>query len=180
MIFILDNFFEPQEFQMVVGEIKKLKFYSKDDDKMNQEEDIDSEISIYPGTRTDAFAVSNPLLASFIVNKIQNIRTPFTNYGQRWGSTQHAYLRLEEDNKDEYIHQDQCDFAFLIYLSDTNLDSGTKMYLSVDEDKETCLVNFVQNRFVMYDANLPHSAYGNYGKDLSDGRLTINGFNSYI
>ena len=73
-----------------------------------------------------------------------------------------------------------CDFAFLIYLSDTNLDSGTKMYLSVDEDKETCLVNFVQNRFVMYDANLPHSAYGNYGKNLSDGRLTINGFNSYI
>ena len=198
MIFVVDNFFEPQEFKMVVDEVKKLQFFSDVDDKINEEMDESGKDykglkpSKYPGSRTDALAVVNPLLASFVLNKIEKTGVPFANNGYNWSSTQHAYLRLEGDNKGEYIHQDQCDWVFVIYLSATNLDSGTKVYLSTEnvgknafeenlQADETAFVRFVQNRAFMFSpASTPHMAWNNHGKDITDGRLTINGFNCYV
>ena len=37
-------------------------------------------------------------------------------------------------------------------------------------------VKFVQNRFVMYSANYKHMGYGHHGKNIDDGRLTLNLF----
>ena len=47
---------------------------------------------------------------------------------------------------------------------------------STKEDKEHTFVKFVQNRIVMFDSSIPHMAWNNHGNDLTDGRLTINGF----
>ena len=81
-----------------------------------------------------------------------------------------------ESEQNYYPHGDW-DFAFLYYLSETNLNSGTKFYFN-DEDKnnEHTLVKFVQNRLLIYDAKMPHCPWGKYGNNLSDGRLTLNGF----
>jgi len=66
--------------------------------------------------------------------------------------------RLEKDNKEDYIHRDtpNVDFAYLLYLSESNPESGTKIYDSCDADKnkEQQFVQFIQNRFVLFDANI--------------------------
>ena len=87
----------------------------------------------------------------------------------------------EEDNAFEYRHTDPYDWAYLIYLSDTNFNSGTRFYESMEEGKqdEVANVRFVQNRLVMFHSDYPHRSWGNHGKNLEDGRLTINGFCNY-
>jgi len=35
---------------------------------------------------------------------------------------------LEKDNGKDWIHRDASDFALIVYLSDTNLNSGTTFY----------------------------------------------------
>ena len=190
MLIVIDNFFTPGELNLVTEEVKKLEFY---DTLSHPESESAEEIPNYPGIRTDKLRKVHPLLNSFIIRKIERSGATF---GQRpWTQNQYAHLRLEKDNAGEYIHQDLDDWAYLIYLSETNLDSGTKMYESVksapfikmssfsekdkSKDKEHTLVKFVQNRIVMFDSLIPHMAWNNHGNDMSDGRLTINGFCQY-
>ena len=94
-----------------------------------------------------------------------------------------VHLRTEDDDELDYIHRDTgFDWAFLIYLSESNLKSGTKFYKAENSDKEddNVFVKFEQNRIVLFDSTVPHMAYSNHGKDLNDGRLTINGFCNYV
>ena len=190
MLIVIDNFFTPGELNLVTEEVKKLEFYGT---LSHPESESAEEIPNYPGTRTDTLINAHPLLDSFIIRKIERSGTPFAQ--RPWTQKQYAHLRLEQDNAGEYIHQDLDDWAYLIYLSETNLDSGTKMYESVksvptvrmssfsekdkEKDKEHTLVRFVQNRIVMFDSLIPHMAWNNHGNDMSDGRLTINGFCLY-
>ena len=75
----------------------------------------------------------------------------------------------------DWIHKDDdVDYAMVINLSETNLNSGTCFY--DEEKKETIVSKFVKNRAVFYDAQINHSSVGNYGKDIESGRLTLNAF----
>ncbi len=189
MIHIYDGFLPDNIFRSVYSEVMGLKFYNDKthphsiEEKKNTEGD-DSEFSLkYPGTRTDELGGStnaSPLIDSIIVSYLDSLGSSFTN--RRYRVTNYAHLRLECDDSKDFIHTDQCSFAYLLYLSATNLESGTKMYSSVDEDRdnENCFVKFVQNRLVIYDALTPHMSWGNHGTDISNGRLTINGFCDYI
>jgi len=59
-------------------------------------------------------------------------------------------------------------------LSDTNLNSGTQMF-----DKEHNIINdmkYVQNRAIFFSSNYNHKAYGHFGSNVQDGRLTLNLF----
>ena len=54
---------------------------------------------------------------------------------------------------------------------------------SVDEEKklkplegEIASASFVQNRLVMFNSNIVHRSWGDYGTNFANGRLTINGF----
>tara|TARA_R110001632_G_scaffold58688_1_gene142774 strand:- start:373 stop:900 length:528 start_codon:yes stop_codon:yes gene_type:complete len=174
MLIVMDNFFKPWELGVVEKELKKEKFYNEKNHPGNEE------TARYPGTKTDLFCRVHPLLDAFIISRLDAKQTVFTSHP--YSVKQVAHLRLDGDDAQEYIHQDKpFDWAYLIYMSDTNLDSGTKMYesLTSKKDEENIFVKFVYNRIVLFDVSVPHMAWGNHGKSFKDGRLTINGFCSY-
>ena len=174
MLIVVDNFFDDRLFKSVYDEINRLEFVGvKDDSEVTGE---NAEKVWYPGVRTRLLNEVSPLLDAVIVRQLDNISTPFTikayNYYQK------AHLRLEKDNEGEFIHTDNADWAYLIYMSKTNLESGTKFY--TDDEKETNFVRFVQNRVVIFNSNIRHRAFNDHGKDINDGRLTICGVCDYI
>ena len=173
MISVYDNFLPVSVLDGVVKKIKTLDFLT---DNNHPDIPVDSNES-WPGQRTKLL---NKVAETTDRIMLENIKATGNRF--LWNAFNYklyAHLKLTTDKSKDYIHQDgDWDFAFLYYLSETNLDSGTKFYSSVDDDKkkEHTLVKFVKNRLLIYDAKIPHCPWGNYGKDLSDGRLTINGF----
>ena len=176
MIIVVDNFFDDRLFKSVYDETKNLEFASIKNDGTLTAEVAKKEKINYPGVRTESFHKVSPLLDAAIIQQLDNKSTSFT--AKAYNYQQYAHLRLEKDNQDDYIHTDNTDWAYLIYMSKTNLDSGTKFY--TDEDEEHAYVRFVQNRAVLFNSNIHHMAFNNHGKDMNDGRLTINGFCEYI
>jgi len=185
VISVYDNFLPPNVLEGVIKKVKSLDFY---DDKKHpqairekaEKDAIGEEYKMsFCGVRTESFEDVATTTDRIILKGFESLGTSFWN--KRFGYNNYAHLRLECDDSEDFIHQDPVDFAYLLYLSATNLESGTKMYSSVDEDKdnENCFVKFVQNRFVIYDALTPHMSWGNHGTDLSNGRLTINGVCEY-
>ena len=62
----------------------------------------------------------------------------------------------------------------MVYLSKTNLSSGTVLY---DQNKQpTTTIGFVQNRALLFNANIWHRSLNNHGSNIDDGRLTLNCF----
>lgn len=173
MIFVKDNFFDEKTFDLVNKEIRKLEFFDKEHDPHVLKD------AVYPGYRTADLVTEHVLLDNFIIRQIEQSGSPFVN--GTWEQHQYAYMRLGKDEAGEYRHQDPYDWAYVIYMSKTNLNSGTKLYESLDEtkDDEVANVRFVQNRVVMFNSDIPHRSWGNHGKDFTDGRLTINGFAFY-
>ena len=174
MITVVDNFLPNDLLHVVYEEVKGCKLISLSEHKNSAklgERGID-----YPGLRSVPLKETNKILDSFLIKHLEGYGLPFTNKPYMY--VQHAHLRVEKDNKADYIHIDGgMHFAWLLYLSKTNLKSGTKFY--TDDEKETSFVRFIQNRFVIFDCNIKHMAVNNHGKDLNDGRLTVNGFASY-
>ena len=174
MITVIDNFLPKDLFETVYDEVKGVNLYPIHENANYEnlkERGID-----YPGVRSAPLRDTNKILDNFLIKHIEGYGMPFTN--RRFMYVQHSHLRVEKDNEEDYIHVDGgMDFAWLFYLSKTNLESGTKFY--TDDEEETSFVRFVQNRFVIFDCNIKHMAFNNYGKDINDGRLTINGFASY-
>ena len=85
------------------------------------------------------------------------------------------HLRLNIDNEKDWIHKDdEYIYSILIYLSDTNLKSGTYLY---DENENIINdIKFVKNRLIMFSSQYKHKGYGYYGTNIDDGRLTLNIF----
>ena len=118
MLTVIDNFFMPWQLKLVKDEILKLDFYNNENNPSNNSS------VIYPGERTELLTRVNPLLDAYIVNSLDMCNTPFTN--KPYNVEQFGHLKYENENNQEYIHKDNSfDFAYLIYLSDTNLDSGS-------------------------------------------------------
>ena len=148
MITVIDNFLPEDLFESVHDEVKGCKLISLDEHKNFEklgERGID-----YPGVRSVPLRDTNRILDSFLIKHIEGYSLPFTN--KPFMYVQHAHLRVEKDNETDYIHIDGgMHFAWLLYLSKTNLESGTKFY--TDDEKETSFVRFIQNRFVIFDCN---------------------------
>ena len=161
----IDDFFE--NINIVYNECKKLTFYTQAEHPYNK----DRITTTWPGKRTTELSICNPLLKYFLIKyfMINNLMTPSTNV--------HFYVhaRFDGDDEGEWVHQDKTSAAALIYLSPTNLQSGTKLY-TFENHKEVNDFKFVQNRLVQYDGSYFHSAYGNHGTTIDNCRLTINGF----
>ena len=80
-----------------------------------------------------------------------------------------VHKRDKKFKKKDWIHHDDnndCLYVGLLYLSKTNLKSGTMFY---DKKKNPITdVKFVQNRMIFFDSKYLHSAYGHH-----DDRLNI-------
>ena len=161
----IDNFFLFPD--VIYEEAKKTKLYS-----LGEHPDIvdKKDITSWPGKRSEELGYINPLLKYMIIKYLDisqiNIR------GKNVSLYIHA--RHESDMAEDFIHSDQCLYSMLIYLSETNLNSGTKIFDTKDQ-----MINdfkFVKNRLVWFDAKYRHTAYGHHGNNIDNCRLTINGF----
>ena len=159
-----ENFFP--NLYLILPEIKKIKLY-------NQEEfnKLEKTNATWPGYRSLNLLKTNPILHQYITSLIHQKK--LFDKGL-WEIEAFLHLRLKEDKYKDWIHKDPDDLAALIYLSETNLDSGTLLF-----DDNNYLINdikFVTNRFIMYHGQYNHKGYGHYGTSIEDGRLTINLF----
>ena len=160
----VENFFPRLE--LILPEIKKINLYSQKE--FNKIEDSTDNWS---GFRSLNLRKNNVFLYELINNLM------FTKKVMDKGSYDIAsflHLRLEEHNVQDWIHKDPALFTALIYLSDTNLNSGTYIY-----DENNNIINdikCVKNRFVIFSGNYNHKGYGHYGNSVQNGRLTFNLF----
>ena len=168
---IVDNFFD--NFRFIENKFKEIPLYSLPEyNKKFKKSKMDYEA--WPGKRSQALIDHNPFLYNLILKEF------FTKFRMGQGTVYcdaTVNLRLDKDDKDDWVHKDSGDgttHTLMIYLSKTNLSSGTVLY---DENKQpTTTVGFVQNRAFLFNANLWHRSLNNHGKDIEDGRLTINCF----
>jgi hypothetical protein len=165
---IVDNFFD--NFNYIENSFKKMKMYYKKEymAKFKTEEN-------WPGKRSHVLNIENAFLFTLFVKEFDiKFSNPFNGIPTNIKS--HIHLRTKKDEIEDFIHRDisSCNYTCLIFLSKTNLNSGTNIY---SENKEIITsIKFVQNRAVLFDSNYLHSAFGHYGDDVNDGRLTLNAF----
>jgi hypothetical protein len=167
MIKIVDNFLDfPFEYYQLC---KKLNFYNMDDFK-----EVTGDSNHYPGLRTNFLHKEYPFLYYAILSQIKNKLVPIKNY---ISIKSHAQLRLDVDSSKDWIHKDYGD-TVLIYLSNTNLNSGTAIYETNNGNdfRETAMIKYVQNRAVFFSEGTFHQAINSHGKDINDGRLTLTFF----
>jgi len=161
---IFDNFFD--NFNIMENSFKNISLYEKDEfnSKFSSQQN-------WPGKRSNFLHLENPFLFNLFTHEFNN--KIGANYKK---IDSFIHLRLTSDLNKDWIHHDanQCHFTCLIYLSKTNLDSGTYVY---SENKEIITdVKHIQNRAFFFDARYLHSAYGHHGDDINNGRLTLNAF----
>jgi|TARA_R100000008_G_scaffold76434_1_gene56258 hypothetical protein len=158
----IDNFFD--DLDNMLREIRQIKLYTAKDHPAGK--------MTYPGTRSKNLYHEKPVLWNYINTMLLKYKILEE---KSWNINTFLHLRLDKDKDKDWIHVDETeDFAALIYLSETNLNSGTKIY-----DQNENIINdikFVKNRFVMYSAKYKHMGYGHHGKNINDGRLTFNLF----
>ena len=172
-VIIKENFF--YNFNNIKNEFKKIKRYKSREfnKKFNENQD-------WPGERSQDLFKNNPFLFNLIVKELYE---KFNNILQnkRINLLCYTHLRLDKDNSKDFIHCDgKHDLSLLVYLSDTNLESGTALHGYLEQDPQTMAIGFVQNRALMFDSKIYHKSMLNYGSNTDHGRLTLNCFINFV
>ena len=172
-VIVTDNFFD--NFDNIKNHFKNVKLYTLEEGTKQNLWHADA--GVWPGQRSRDFYETEPFLFNLILLEFNH---KFRNFyqGARFNCTSYAHLRLDDDNEKDWIHTDPVDHTLMVYISDTNLNSGTCFYDKNDNVTQT--VNFLQNRAVLFPGHIRHKALNNHGTDINNGRLTLNVFfNSY-
>ena len=174
---VVEDFFE--QFDLIKDEFKKIPLYdSVELTKLNRETFNLTENGgeeTWPGSRSEPLFKVSPFLEALFLQTFDN---KFKNFfaDKKVSCKTSLHLRLDKDDTSDWIHQDNevADYSLLVYLSDTNLQSGTGLY---NPKKELITdVKFVQNRAFLFTIDYFHKAIGNHGNDIHDCRLTFNAF----
>lgn len=162
-IYIIENFLPDLNYYL--NEIHKINLYKLDEynSKFNLKQN-------WPGERSNALHLESPFLFHLI---LQNLKQKI-DFLKHFKIDLYLHLRKEESVFKDWIHKDEQDYSFLIYLNKTNLNSGT--YLFDENNQIVSDIKYVENRFVIYNSSYNHSAYGHFGNNSQNGRLTLNGF----
>tara|TARA_E500000318_G_C3442175_1_gene165433 strand:+ start:67 stop:579 length:513 start_codon:yes stop_codon:yes gene_type:complete len=161
---IIYNFFDFPN--LIYENCKKFNFYTPEE--MFK---VYGPVGNWAGKRTHPLETESPFLHLHILSFLKLNGIDIDKYKKIFT---HAHTRLAEDEEKDYIHQDPCDTA-LIYLSNTNLDSGTKFFAD-DLENEISKANFIQNTCVYFEKGLFHTSFGNHGCSIEDARMTLNIF----
>ena len=174
---IVEDFFE--QFDLIKNEFKKIPLYDcveltkKNRQTFNLSEK--NNIETWPGLRSEPLFFTSPFLhALFLQTFEKKIKDFFPN--KKVSCKTSIHLRLEKDDEVDWIHHDKlvADYSLLVYLSNTNLKSGTGIY---NLNKELITdIKFVQNRALLFSSDYLHNAIGNHGDNINNGRLTFNAF----
>ena len=173
---VVENFFD--NFQNIEEHFKKISLYNYTEynKKLGKEQN-----SKWPGEKRLPLNTEHPFLFNLIMNEMfVKFHSHFEN-GRKIKMAASVNLRLNKDNKKDFVHTDDpYSFTLMIYLSKTNLKSGTGLYDTVNSKEPNTVVNFVQNRAFLFNSKIPHKSLLNYGNNINDGRLTLNCFIKYI
>jgi len=129
--------------------------------------------SSWPGFRSGPMNKINIEFQNMFVKQFQN---KFGDYfrGLPFEVDMFTHLRLA-DGKEDWIHTDSpLNYSCLVYMSDTNLNSGTQLYNNKNE--LIADFRFLQNRAIIFDSRYAHKALNNHGTNIDNGRLTVNAF----
>tara|TARA_R100001530_G_scaffold136319_1_gene116407 strand:- start:110 stop:625 length:516 start_codon:yes stop_codon:yes gene_type:complete len=164
---VVDNFFN--NYNNIKDYFKKIPLYDLEayNKKFKQKQ-------TWPGQRSPDILKYNPCLYNLILKEFFDKFNIGVNHILM---DAFIHLRLEKDEIHDWIHQDSArghTHTLMVYLSETNLNSGTILYN--DEHQPTTTVNFVQNRAFLFKSELWHSSLNNHGNNIEDGRLTLNCF----
>lgn len=165
----VDDFFD--NFHNIKNEFKNIKLYTIEEFKKLE---LIPEGVYWPGKRSYDLSITNPFLFNLLVKEYFDKFKDILPYNQiQFKSVIH--LRLSSDNKQDYIHTDNDLATLIVYLSDTNLKSGTALYPDNSDIPDT-IIKAKQNRAIIFDAKKRHKSLLNYGNNIDDGRLTLNVF----
>jgi hypothetical protein len=159
---IIENFLP--HLKEFLTEIQNIKLYDLETFK-NKYKSSDT----WPGLRSDSLITENKFLFFLILENLKKVY-----FLEKYSIEMFIHLRREEDINKDWVHKDPCDYSFLIYLNNTNFNSGT--YLYDDINNVSTDIKYVQNRFVIYNGSYSHMGYGHFGNNTNNGRLTLNGF----
>ena len=172
---VVDNFFD--NFNNIEEAFKKIPLYEREEyKKRNIITDEDRKLlkdSNFPGRRSDSLHRVHPFLFNLIIKEIFDKIN-----GKQFKEINldcSVHLRTGTDETQDFIHKDPTKLGMLVYLSATNLESGTAFYQE-DSDKSYLKIPFIQNSAVIFPGHIRHKSLLNYGSDINDGRLTLNGF----
>lgn len=161
---ILDDFIP--DLDNCLGCLKKVSLY----DKESNPDYFGVENVSFPGKRSMDMFKENPFFVRYFLKILQERVHIEGDY------ILHSYLHLRPcgSDKEDFVHVDNNTFSGVLYLSETNLESGTAFY----DDKENMIdkINFVQNRLILFPAHLMHCSVKNHGLGIDTGRLTFNAF----
>ena len=164
MIQIVENFLD--DLPLIEQNIKKIKLYNVED--FNKEFNTQQ---TWPGFRSNFLVKENIFLQALFLKEFRSK----INYQGNFTLDLHIHLRLAGDQGKDFIHTDfPKRYSCIIYLND-NTDSGTNFYAS-NSDTLLVSVKSIKNRCVFFESRIRHGSILNYGNDINDGRLTINGF----
>lgn len=174
-IIIEDFFSNYRNLQQAFMDIPRFVYNDHPEVQVSQLKKTDgTELSFkWPGARSKDLKEAAPFAVALFLKEMSKFGNfiptglPFKIY---------THLRLEDSNKEEFMHRDtpSADYSSLVYLSNTNLNSGTQLYN--DEGTMTTDIKFVQNRAITFSSHYNHKPINNHGKSISDGRLTLNIF----
>lgn len=167
-ILIIDDFFD--QFDWYEEAFKKIPMFEQFN---HPQRESFAEGTKWPGKRSEELFLTNPFVAGiFYKTFVEHLF--FLKENTNLVYFLYTHLRGDNTDKEDYIHTDSSDLSCLVYLSKTNLDSGTCFY---DEKNNVIAdVAFVQNRAVIFHAGIPHKSKLNYGSSTENGRLTLNAF----
>ena len=129
--------------------------------------------SIWPGMRSCSLNNEEKFLELFMTElAINKFKINMEKYHE---IASFIHVRFDEDNKTDFVHQDWGSDSLILYLSPTNLNSGTSFYA---DDKKTLItdISFVQNTAIFFNGSIYHGSKNNFGTDIEDGRMTMNMF----
>ena len=185
---IVHNFFD--NFENIRESFKTIPLYSEEEYKkrtiINERDRSLLSYAHFPGTRSESLHRTSPFIFNLILKEFFD-KINDTGYKN---TTMDCclHLRLKKDNAGEFIHTDPTVTTMIVYLGPTNMASGTAFYSNAevrslphgvrykDSDKPYFTVPFIQNTAVFFPGNIRHSSLLNFGNNIHDGRLTLNGF----
>ncbi len=175
---VVEDFF--QNFNNIKDEFKKIPRYEFADHpegntKMPNGETVPIEYH-WPGARSEGLKQSHKFLVALFLKEFEDKFSNFVPIVGNMSFNIRTHMRLKKDTTADWKHKDtpQSKFSLLVYLSDTNLDSGTKLY--DNDENEIADIKFVQNRAFIFNSDYTHAAIGQHGTNENDGRLTLNVF----
>ena len=145
---------------------KNFTFYNQDEynNRFNVNES-------WPGQRTFNLSQENPFLHIHLLSILEMNGVEINKYKD---IVSHCHIRFAEDNSKDWAHVDPNMDTAIIYLSKTNLNSGTKFFNT--QNQEIASIAFVQNTCVFFEEPLLHSSFGNHGDNIDNARMTLNIF----